>query len=128
MGLLDSILGGASGGQGGDAVSAIGELLKGQEGGIGGLVKSFEAGGLGDLAKSWVGTGENLPISAEQIEGVLSSGVVANLAQKLGVDPQVAAGQLAQLLPQVIDRLTPNGEASSGGLDMLGGLLGKLKL
>jgi len=123
MGLLDGILGGKDGG--GAAMSAISDLLGSQEGGVGGLVKSFEAGGLGELAKSWVAKGDNLPISAQQIEGVLSSGVVAQFAQKLGVDPHVAAGQIAQVLPQVIDRLTPNGELPSGGL---GGLLGGLKL
>ncbi|WP_309645746.1 YidB family protein [Phenylobacterium sp.] len=123
MGLLDGLLGGGQ--EGGGAMSAISDILASQEGGLGGLVKTFEAGGLGELAKSWISKGENLPISAAQIESVLSSGVVADLAQKLGVDPHVAAGQIAQVLPQVIDRLTPNGELPSGGL---GGLLGGLKL
>ncbi len=127
MGLLDGVLGGGQ--DGGGAISAIGELLRSQEGGVGGLVKSFEAGGLGELARSWVGKGENLPISAQQIEAVLSSGVVAQYAQKLGVDPHAAAGQIAQILPQVIDRLTPDGDVpSAGGLGGLGGLLGGLKL
>lgn len=122
MGLLDGLMGG---GKGGDALSAIGELL-GAQGGVGGLVKSFEAGGLGELASSWIGKGENLPISAEQIERVLSSSVVGDMAARLGVDPKTAADQIARVLPQVIDQLTPDGKVGSAG--GLGGLLGGLKL
>lgn len=132
MGLLDSILGAAGGG--GGAAGAIGDLLGSQEGGLGGLVGAFEKSGLGGVAASWVGKGENLPISADQIETVLSSGVIADFAAKLGVDPKQAAGTLAQVLPQVIDQLTPDGQvpaggglAGLGGLGGLGDLLGKLR-
>jgi uncharacterized protein YidB (DUF937 family) len=125
MGLLDGLLGGD--GASGEAVNAIGGLLQNHEGGLGGLVGAFEQGGLGEIAKSWVGTGQNLPISADQIQSVLGSGMVAQFAQKLGIEPQQAAGQLANILPQVIDQLTPNGHAPEGGLGgMLGGLMGKL--
>ncbi len=139
MGLLDSILGGGEGG-GGSPIGAITDLLGGQQGGIGGLMSAFEQGGLGEVAKSWVASGANLPISAEQIQSVLSSGMVADFAAKLGVDPQQAAGTLAQILPQVIDHLTPDGQVPAagqgglvgalGGLGGLGGIadiLGKLK-
>ena len=126
MGLLDSILGAAGGG--GGAAGALGELLGAQEGGLGGLIGAFEKSGLGGVAASWVGKGENLPISAEQIETVLSSGMIADFAAKLGVDPQAAAGTLAQVLPQVIDQLTPNGQvAAGGGLGGLADILGKLR-
>lgn len=132
MGLLDSILGAAGGG--GGAAGALGELLGAQEGGLGGLIGAFEKSGLGGAAASWVGKGENLPISAEQIETVLSSGMIADFAAKLGVDPKQAAGTLAQILPQVIDQLTPDGHAQGGalggglgGLGGLGDLLGKLR-
>lgn len=123
MGLLDSILGGAGGGEG-SPISAITDLLGSQQGGLGGLIGAFEQGGLGEVAKSWVSTGGNLPISAEQIQSVLSSGMLADFAAKLGVDPQAAAGTLAQVLPQVIDHLTPNGEVPSGGVGGLAGGLG----
>jgi len=127
MGLLDGLLGGGAEGAGGEAMSAIGGLLQNHEGGLGGLVGAFEQGGLGEVAKSWVGTGENLPISADQIQSVLGSGMVAQFAQKLGIDPQQAAAQLAQILPQVVDQLTPGGQVPAGGLGgMLGGLMGKL--
>jgi len=124
MGLLDNLLGGAGGG---DPMAAIGGLLNGHQGGLGGLVGAFEQAGLGELAKSWVGTGANLPVSAEQIQSVLGSGVVAQFAEKLGVDPAQAAGQLAQLLPQVVDHLTPNGQIPSGALGALEGLLDRFK-
>lgn len=125
MGLLDDVMNAAGGG--GGPLGAVSEMLAQHEGGLAGLVKSFEAGGLGAVAQSWVATGANLPISAEQIQAVLSSGAVAGVAQKLGIDPQAAAGQLAQLLPQVVDRLTPDGQLPAGGLGGLGDLLGKFK-
>jgi uncharacterized protein YidB (DUF937 family) len=121
MGLLDSILGAAGGAAGG----AIGDLLKSQEGGLGGLVAAFEKGGLGDVANSWISKGANLPISAEQIHNVLGSGPVADIAAKLGISPESAAKQLSEMLPGVIDKLTPDGALPKGGL---GGLLGGLKL
>ena len=132
MGLLDGILGGAGGGEG-SPIGAITDLLGSQEGGLGGLLGAFEKGGLGGVAQSWIASGANLPISAEQIETVLSSGMLADFAAKLGVDPKTAARTLAQVLPQVIDHLTPDGQipaAGQGGLGGLGGLadlLGKLK-
>lgn len=127
MGLLDGILGGADGGS---PIGAITDLLGAQEGGLGGLVGALEKSGLGGLASSWIGKGENLPISAEQIQTVLSSGMLADFAAKLGVDPEVAAGTLAKVLPQVIDHLTPDGQLPTGGAGGgLGGIvdiLGKL--
>lgn len=126
MGLLDSILGGA----GGEAspIGAITDLLGQQPGGLGGLIGAFEQGGLGEIARSWVSSGGNMPVSAEQIQSVLSSGALAQFAAKLGVDPHAAAGALAQVLPQVVDQLTPNGQVpASGGLGGLAEILGKLR-
>ena len=123
MGLLDGLLGG---GGDGSPIGAITDLLGQQEGGLGGLLGAFEQGGLGEMAKSWVSSGENLPVSADQIQTVLSSGVLADFASRLGIDPKQAAGTLAEVLPQVIDRLTPNGELPSGGLGGVADLLGKL--
>lgn len=122
MGLLDGLLGGGEG----SPMGAITDLLGQQEGGLGGLLGAFEQGGLGEMAKSWVGTGDNLPISADQIQTVLSTGVLADFANRLGIDPKDAAATLAQVLPQVIDRLTPNGAVPSGGLGGIADMLGKL--
>lgn len=118
MGLLDNIgsmLGGAqTGGSGGDIMSVAQQLL-GQAGGLDGLLKKFQENGLGDVAASWVGKGQNLPITAEQIQKVLGNEQVAAIASKLGVDPQQAATQLSQLLPGLVDKLTPDGQVTQGG-------------
>ncbi|NTV68965.1 MAG: DUF937 domain-containing protein [Azonexaceae bacterium] len=134
MGLLDSVVGALAGGQsGGDnpLLNIVMQLVNNpQTGGLGGLLQSFQQGGLGDVVKSWVSTGQNLPISAEQIQAVLGGGQLQNIAAQLGVSPDQASGSLADLLPQVVDKLTPNGQLPEGGdllaqgLDMLknGGL------
>lgn len=128
MGLLDGILGSLGNGSGGDAISAVTNLINSQPGGLGGMVEKFQHGGLGEVAQSWVSTGDNMPISADQIQAVLGSAPVAEFAQKLGIDPQMAAGTIAQLLPQVVDHVTPNGQVPTGGLgDLIGGLSGLLK-
>lgn len=101
-------------------------------GGLGGLLEKFNQAGLGDMAKSWVGTGENAPVTGDQIGQVLGGDVLGDLASKLGMSHSDAAGSLAQMLPGIIDKLTPHGQAPAGGLGnsgdlmgMLGGLLGK---
>ncbi len=129
MGLLDSVVGALAGNQsaGGNAVlDAVMQLIHNQPGGLGGLVQSFQQGGLGEIVNSWVSTGQNLPISAEQIGAVLGSGTLQNIAAQLGVLPEQASGSLAELLPQVIDHLTPNGQLPQGG-DLLAQGLDLLK-
>jgi uncharacterized protein YidB (DUF937 family) len=133
MGLLDSIksaLGDSAAGSQNDIMSAIMNLVGGQSGGLNSFIQQFSSKGLGDLVSSWVGTGNNLPISAEQIQHVLGSDTVKNIASKMGIDPNSAASQLSNLLPQVIDKLTPNGKVPEGdilsqGMNLLGGLFGK---
>jgi uncharacterized protein YidB (DUF937 family) len=78
-------------------------------GGIQGLVSKFQAGGLGDTIQSWIGKGQNLPISADQLRSVLGNEQLVALAGKFGIDPQHAADKLAALLPTVIDKATPEG-------------------
>src|SRR5579859_1323921 len=91
--------------------------------------------GLGDAAQSWVGTGTNQAVSAEQLGQALQNGGLGSLVQdaagKLGVDQNQLLGQLSQVLPHAVDHLTPDGqvpEQSSGGLDLgsLASLAGKL--
>ena len=128
MGLLDSVIGALGGSQGsgqGDALQAvIAMLARGGQGssGLDGLVQQFQQGGLGDLIASWVGTGQNLPVSASQLQDVLGSDMLSQFAQQLGLPPGEAAGQLSQLLPQVVDKLTPNGQLSDVGSSGLGDL------
>lgn len=115
MGLLDSILGAVSGksdAAGGEANPLIGILggLLAQSGGLQGLMNKFSQGGLGGAFSSWVGTGENQSISADQIQKVLGSEQVSALAAKLGIDPAQASQMLAQYLPKIVDKLTPAGK------------------
>jgi uncharacterized protein YidB (DUF937 family) len=131
MDILDgvkSVLGG--GGNQNDIISEIMKLIGGQEGGLNGLVKQFDSKGMGNLISSWIGTGGNLPISASQISEVLNSDTIKNLAAKFGIDTNTLTGQLTNLLPQVVDKLTPGGKVPEGdllskGMDMLGGLFSK---
>ena len=134
MGLFDQVAGALAGSQSGgsgDLLAAIMQLVNDpKHGGLQGLVQSFQQGGLGEIVNSWVSTGQNLPISAEQITSVLGGSSLQDIAAKLGVSPDQAAGSLAEILPQAVDTLTPNGQIPQGGdllaqgLDMLkkGGL------
>jgi uncharacterized protein YidB (DUF937 family) len=115
--LIDSLLGalGNNTAQPGDRPNAANSLmaivgpLLAQNGGVQGLMDKFSKGGLGDLFASWVGVGQNRPITAAQIQQALGSDQVAGVAAKLGIDPQQALGMLAQFLPVVVDKLTPSG-------------------
>ncbi len=120
MGILDNVLNGL----GGDAAGGVGDLLRGQ-GGVGGLVEKFNQAGLADVVGSWIGTGANANISAEQITAVIGHGPLADIAAKMGVTPQQAGETLAGLLPEAIDRLTPGGQLN-GADDLLGKLPGGL--
>ena len=153
MGLLESMLGSVMGSQqrAGAPSSGLGSLISmvannpqlmqaviamlsndGGQGGLGGLIAKFQRAGLGNVVSSWVGSGQNQPVSGEQLTDVLGADTIAELAEKLGTSQGDAAGQLSDILPDLIDRLTPQGQAPAGGLGnaddlmgMLGGLLQK---
>jgi len=118
VGLLDGILKGVAGkflggeGEGSNPLMGmVGNLLSGsQSGGLSGLIQTFNSKGLGDVISSWVGTGENFPISGQQIQEVLGSEQIQKMAEKLGTSKEEVSGGLASLLPQMIDKLTPNGD------------------
>ncbi len=129
MGLFDNIAGavlGKIGGEQGDMAQAAMEMFN-QNGGIGGILDKFQQGGLGDLAESWVSKGENLPISAEQISSVLGNGAIADMAAKFGISPETLSAQIAQHLPTLIDRMTPNGTVEGESGNLLSTVLGMLK-
>ena len=111
MGLLDNLEGMAMSKVAGSNPEAAGvlEMIQNHPGGLNGLVQAFQQNGLGGLVNSWTGTGENQPATTAQIQQVLGSDKIQALAQKLGVSPEAASSTLAQLLPTVIDKLTPNG-------------------
>jgi len=113
-----------------DLMSSIMFLVGGQSGGLNGLISQFKSQGLGDIVSSWVGTQNNLPISSDQIKKVLGEDTIKSMATKLGMDTNALTGQLSNLLPQVVDKLTPEGKVPEGdilskGKDLLSGLFGK---
>jgi uncharacterized protein YidB (DUF937 family) len=117
MGLFD-IVGGLIGGQGGShnaLVSALLPSINSQLGGIGGLINKFHAVGAGHVIDSWIGTGENLPVSPDTVEKVFGRDKLHALAGQAGVAPEQATGILAQILPHVINGATPNGELPANG-------------
>ena len=152
MGLLDSVLSAALGGQksadgagGGLAAGGLGGLIglvasnpkllqaalsmlgnDSNIGGLAGLVQKFQQAGLGDIVASWISGGANQPVSGSQLSQVLGSEAVSGLGQKLGITPEVAASQLAQFLPGLIDQLTPKGAAPAEGLGNANDLMGML--
>ena len=135
MGLMDDVTkmaglagGGAVSGQGAlleGVVKMLGSGESGGGGGLAGLVQSFQTNGLGDVVASWVGTGQNLPVSADQVTKGLGAGRVEQLAQAAGLPDGVAASALASLLPTIVDRLTPGGAMPQGA--QLQSLLGSVK-
>ena len=114
MGLLDSILSAVSGKSdaSGEAAPLIGILsgLLAQSGGLQGLANKFSQSGQGDTFSSWVGMGENQPVSSNQIQQALGSDQVRALAARMGVDPALASNFLAEYLPKIVDKLTPAGK------------------
>jgi uncharacterized protein YidB (DUF937 family) len=136
MGLLDSVLGAVLGGgqqqapaQAGGLGSIIGMIannpqilstITGMLGNDGGH------GGLGDAMGSWIGTGENQAVTGDQIGGALGGDVLAGLAKQMGVNSGDAGGILAQVLPGLINHMTPTGQAPTGGLGNMGDLAGML--
>ncbi len=159
MGLLDSVLGAVAGQMGGQQNQAaasgssggLGGILSmvannpqmlqvitgmlsndGQQGGLGGLMAKFQQAGMGDVMGSWVGSGQNEAINGDQLSQVLGGDALSSIAAQLGMSQGDAAGQLSQILPGLIDQLTPQGQAPASGLGnssdlmgMLGGLLSK---
>jgi uncharacterized protein YidB (DUF937 family) len=149
MSLLDSVIGalansqpgvqppaaGATQGTPGSVLlsTVIAMLANGQQaqgagvGGLGDLISRFARGGMGDVIGSWISHGQNAPISADQLSNVLGPDTIGKIAAQLGLSHDETAGQLSQMLPEVIDRLTPRGEAPSSGFgDDMGALLGQL--
>lgn len=130
MGLFDSVVGAVSGHmqQNGGLSDVLGSLLanNSEVGGLNGLVEKFNQHGMGDIVSSWIGQGNNLPISADQITSALGNGTLGNIASQMGIDPAQLSSQLAQMLPGLIDKLTPNGALPEGGLGQSGDLMGML--
>ncbi|MFI8105735.1 YidB family protein [Streptomyces sp. NPDC086023] len=133
--LLGSLLGGNGGsGQGGGTGNVLGALLGALTGGsghgaggqgagnangnpLGALLDMLSRSGLVDQAQSWVGTGENQPVSGAQLTEALPDDALRKAAAEAGVSPEEAADEIARSLPRVVDRLTPQGTLPSGSLE-----------
>ncbi len=119
MGLFDQVAGALAGGEAGGQsglLQTVMQLINDPKiGGLQGLVQSFQQGGLGEVVNSWISTGQNLPISAEQIQSVLGGSSLQDIAAKLGVSQEQASGSLAEMLPSLVDGMTPNGQLPEGG-------------
>ena len=102
----------------------LGLITNPQSGGLQGLIETFKEKGLGDAMSSWISTGENQPVSGDQVQHALGSDLIQQIAQKLGSSKSEVSGGLANLLPDIIDKLTPTGKLPeedqlSQGLEML---------
>jgi uncharacterized protein YidB (DUF937 family) len=108
MGLLDGVLGGIVGA---GMVSVVNNILD-QHGGLQGVINQFEQKGLGATVQSWVGTGPNQAITPDQVHQVLGPDLLQQLSAKSGLSVQDLASKLATVLPQAVDKMTPDGKVS----------------
>ena len=118
MGLLDGLLGNVLGGsaQGQSPLALVALQLIQQHGGLPGIISKFNHGGMADQAASWVGSGANMPITGSQLQEILGTGAIGQIAQQLGLSHGDTSAGLAAVLPQIIDHLTPNGQLPQGEL------------
>ena len=105
MGLLDGVLGGVVGAGLTQVVSGYIE----KNGGLQGVLAQFEKQGLGDKMQSWIGKGANLPISPDQVRSVVGSDLLQQLSTRTGLSVGDLTQKLAQVLPQAVDKMTPDG-------------------
>jgi uncharacterized protein YidB (DUF937 family) len=122
LGDILSKLGGQQGQQGG--LAAITRLLGGGNG-LQGIMSKLHANGMGEQVKSWVSTGQNMPVSGADIKHVVDQQQLAQLAEQRGMSPDQMADQVAQALPGVVDKATPEGQVPQQGssMDSLMGIL-----
>jgi uncharacterized protein YidB (DUF937 family) len=129
MGLLDNLeneaAGKVLGGSSNPLASGLLQMIQSQPGGLQGVVQSFHDKGMGGVVSSWVGSGANSPVTADQIHQVLGSDQVKALAAKAGISPDAAGNAIAQLLPTLVNKLTPNGSVPdhSNVLEMASSML-----
>lgn len=122
MALMDSLLNVAAqalGGKDENGQNSLTEMamnLVQQQGGVGNLINQLQQGGLGDVLNSWVSNQQsNLPVSGNDLQNALGSDAISQVAQKFGLDSQQAGDMLAQILPNLVDKATPNGSAQDAG-------------
>lgn len=123
-GIMSQFLGGGQNQGAASPVAQIAQLLNqnntqgGDASPLNGLIGLFQNSGMGEQVKSWVGTGQNLPVSGEQIQQALGGDIVQNFAKQANLGTTETANHLAEILPNIINAVTPNGQVpSAGGID-----------
>lgn len=109
------------------AMIALALRLLQQNGGISGLIEKFRNSGLGQHASSWVSTGDNMPVGGHQLANAIGIDDLAQLASQFGLTPQQASDGLAQVLPEVVNQMTPTGEVPAGDYDEISNALATLQ-
>ena len=142
MGLLDGLLGSVMGGmmgagqpqqgggqpqQGGNQLIQVALQMLQQNGGIEGLLARMQQAGYGQQAQSWIGTGQNMSISPDALAQIFGQGQLGQIAQQLGLPQHDAAGGLAQMLPDVVDQMTPQGQIPDNSNDLVSQVLANLQ-
>ena len=128
---LSAILGGLTGGSGasrgsGNILLQLALSMLQQNGGLEGVLGKFRQNGMGHQADSWVSTGQNMGISPDQLQQVFGSGAIDDVASKLGMSHEQASSSMSQVLPELINQLTPQGEVTSESNDSIGDALNSL--
>ncbi len=114
MGFLDELVGSLGNSNGNGQGNQLGQLEAiwtwvQEQGGVEVLLQKFQQGGLGEVLSSWIGTGGNQPVGGGEIQNAFGQNELQSLADKLGTDVNGASGTLAALLPQLIDKMSPQG-------------------
>lgn len=104
--------GGAGGGGMGNVLLQLGLSMIQKNGGLGGVLGKFRESGMGAQADSWVGTGQNMNIAPNQLEQIFGSGAFSDIASKLGMSQEQAGSAMSQVLPELINQLTPQGQVT----------------
>ncbi|XXN62581.1 YidB family protein [Enterobacter ludwigii] len=128
MGLLDDLVGSLGNSNGSGQGNQIQQLMAiwnwvQEQGGVEVLLQKFQQGGLGQVLNTWIGSGDNQSIGGGDIQNALGQDQLQSLADKLGTDVQGASGTLATLLPQVIDKLSPQGHIETSNTQDLGAMV-----
>jgi uncharacterized protein YidB (DUF937 family) len=138
MGLLDNVMGklggkkdGGAGQEGEGSLQALTKMLS-ANGGVQGLMAKMSSNGLGQQVQSWIGTGENKPVSGAQVSQALDTDSLNKMAQETGSTPEKVSDDVAKVLPEVVNKATPDGQVPkqgddplSKGVDAIKGLLAR---
>ena len=118
LGALINSLGGGNQAQGGNMLAAAMSLLQ-ENGGLSGVLDMFRGKGMTQEADSWVGTGPNVGVSADQVKQVFGGSTLSNLATQMGTSQSQTSSVLAQILPELINTLTPEGQVPENHDDLI---------